>query len=185
MMQRHGHRVEYKADAKLAMAMVRLPFLGNEQRFSLYIVLPDTVEGITSLKTTLAQHDLRKLNTPLFEGLRYSKVNLDIPKFKIESSYDLKRPLQELGVVSAFDPSTADFSGMSEVGKPSISSVVHKAVIDVNEDGTTAAAATSITMVGNAFDPRPPKEFRADRPFLFYLRDDLTGIVLFQGKFSG
>jgi serine protease inhibitor len=92
------------------------------------------------------------------------------------------------GMVRAFDPKTADFSGMT--GRPPsevpmhIGQIVHRAIIDVMEDGTEAAAATAVAMlarVGGA-TPAKPEVFRVDRPFLFYIVDDATGAILFQGR---
>ncbi|BFZ05360.1 hypothetical protein BsWGS_08399 [Bradybaena similaris] len=165
----------------LGVDVAELPFKGN--RFSLYIALPNKVDGITDLESTL----LAPGNVDqLFQGLTPRHVRLSIPKFKIESSIGLKTPLQQLGLLKPFNPSTANFQGISSAAKVAISDVLHKAVIDVTETGTVAAAATAV-IVGLTAVLEPPvyEIFNADHPFLFFLRDKQTNQTLFQGKFSG
>ncbi|BFZ05358.1 hypothetical protein BsWGS_08396 [Bradybaena similaris] len=165
----------------LGVDVAELPFKGN--RFSLYIALPNTVDGITDLESTLlVPGNVDKL----FQGLTPHHVRLSIPKFKIESSIGLKTPLQQLGLQKPFDPSTANFQGISSAAKVVISDVLHKAVIDVKETGTVAAAATAVIGVKITAVLEPPAEtFNADHSFVFFLRDKQTNHTLFQGKFSG
>jgi serpin B len=88
-----------------------------------------------------------------------------------------------MGMNQAFDPTRADFSGMSSSGELYISRVIHKATVDVDEAGTEAAAATAvIATAGAAPDEQEPVIFRADRPFLFFIRDRETGTILFVGR---
>ena len=105
-------------------------------------------------------------------------VDVELPKFTLESEFNLNEPLQQMGMELAFDPYAADFSGISTPSQLFISDVVHKATISLTEAGTEAAAATgvgfSFTSVG--------KPFVADRPFLYFIRDDETGSILFMGR---
>jgi serpin B len=104
-----------------------------------------------------------------------------IPRFKIESQYSLKDTLSTMGMPTAFS-TTADFSGMDGKQDLYISDVIHKAYIEVNEQGTEAAAATGVVMEAAAVYPEvPPTVFRADHPFLFLIQDNNTGIILFEG----
>jgi serpin B len=98
------------------------------------------------------------------------------------TQFELSKELKALGMTDAFTRS-ADFSGISAsvVGKLAISAVIHKAFIDVNEEGTEAAAATAVMMVGSALRPGQPIEFRADHPFLFMIRHLPTGSIPFMG----
>jgi len=112
-------------------------------------------------------------------------VAVTLPKFKTETFLKLSDDLVAMGMKDAFDPDTADFSGISEVKKPAdglyISSAVHKAYIDVNEEGTEAAAVTALTMALRGMPPKPTV-FRADHPFLYLIRDNASGCILFLGR---
>jgi serpin B len=117
--------------------------------------------------------------------MRDQQVNVALPKFKMSSGFALGEALRALGMKDAFDPDRADFSGMD--GNSHwlyISAVLHKAFVDVNEKGTEAAAATAVVVMarGLARPVEPPREFRADHPFLFLIRDSTTGSILFMGR---
>jgi serpin B len=101
----------------------------------------------------------------------------------METQADLAGTLQALGMPLAFDPDRADFSGMTDQERLSISSVIHQANIDVDEKGTEAAAATAVVMRTTAA-PAEPVALQVDRPFLFALRDTRTGAILFLGRVS-
>ncbi len=113
---------------------------------------------------------------------REKQVGVSIPKFSIESSMELNKPLVDLGMGLAFSDA-ADFSGITSDCALKINKVIHKVRVDVDEEGTEAAAATAIMMMRSAMLPRPPEvEFSADRPFLFLIRERSTGVVLFMGR---
>jgi serpin B len=121
------------------------------------------------------------------KAVRPTLVRAFLPRFKVETDYRLVPALQALGMKAAFSPETADFSGMhTGPEKLAVSDVIHKAFVAVDEEGTEAAAATAVVMA-RAAAPRPqePTEFRADRPFLFLIRENKTGSVLFMGRFAG
>jgi serpin B len=122
------------------------------------------------------------------QGLQYRKVEVYFPKFKMTDQFSLAKELKALGMSEAFDERKADFSLMNgkRPGEPeslSLSEVIHKAFVDVNEEGTEAAAATAVVMRGMAASvhARPPV-FRADHPFLFLIRDIHSGAILFLGR---
>jgi serpin B len=106
-----------------------------------------------------------------------------MPRWKSESGFSLKRELSALGMEKAFSPA-AEFGGMTDKGDIQVSEVVHKAFVEVTEQGTEAAAATGALMAATAAapDPKPPVVFRADHPFLYVLRDTQTGAILFLGR---
>jgi serpin B len=104
-----------------------------------------------------------------------------MPKFKIEGEFSLSDPLVKMGMPLAFDPEKADFSGMDGDRDLYISDVIHKAYCLVDEKGTEAAAATAV-IVGTSSAPVGDMEFVADHPFIFLIRDNETGTILFVGR---
>ncbi|XP_043364347.1 serpin B6-like isoform X2 [Dermochelys coriacea] len=110
----------------------------------------------------------------------YSEVEVFLPRFKVEQAYDLKPVLKSMGMADVFDKKKVDLSGMSASNDLVLSEVVHKSFVEVNEEGTEAAAATAvITMRCALIVPR----FTADHPFLFFIRHNKTGNILFYGRF--
>ncbi|MFW6164516.1 MAG: serpin family protein [Planctomycetota bacterium] len=154
---------------------VSLPYMGRE--LSMVVVLPKAKDGLAKLeKAFTADFVAGKL-----ARLRRQEVALTLPKFKLESRFSLGKVLAAMGMPLAFDQAKADFSGMTGRSDLYISAVVHKAVVEVNEEGTEAAAATGVVMTLKAM-PRPPKVFKADHPFLFFIRHEPTGSILFLGR---
>jgi serpin B len=154
----------------------------------LVIVLPDDIEGAAAVARRLDANTLTELFTALRDGKARKPVALAMPRFKAEYKADLVEPFRQMGMRKAFEPAAADFSGMT--GKPAggvyLGKVLHRAVIDVAEESTEAAAATTVIIRPTAVAPvaAQPEPFRADHPFLFYLVDDTTGLILFQGRIS-
>jgi serpin B len=148
--------------------ILELPYLGG--RLSMLILLPNEIDGIKSLEESLSAQKISKWNDELLEG----RLFVQIPKFTMETDYDLIPELKKLGISAAFGP--ADFSGISNADLY-ISQAVHKAFVDVNEKGTEAAAATGIAMRESM-----PPSFTADHPFIFIIQDKETGNILFIGK---
>ncbi|WP_275936160.1 serpin family protein, partial [Sorangium cellulosum] len=121
----------------------------------------------------------------LIASMEYRSVDITMPKFSFESSASLKQALEGLGMEVAFGPG-ADFTGILGGGGIQIQDVLHKAVIDVDEAGTEAAAATAVILAvsgsGGAVDPPEPAAIVLDRPFFFFIRDLPTGAMLFAGR---
>ena len=117
----------------------------------------------------------------ILESLQPIWVQLALPKFKFEGKFDLAEQLAALGMTDAFDPDKADFSGMAERKVLSISAILHKAFVAVDEKGTEAAAATVVIAVESAA-PVSEVTFTIDRPFIFLIRDIPTGQILFIGR---
>ena len=158
---------------------LELPYKDGE--LSMLIFLPAKVDGLAELEKTFTAEKLKQWPGQLAR----QKVNVMLPKFKVTwGTVDLKSSLNALGIKDAFDANSADFSGMTNDPQGLyISAVFHKAFVDVNEEGTEAAAATAVAMKpGAAFAPAPPKLFRADHPFLFLIRENTTGTLLFMGR---
>jgi serpin B len=160
--------------------VLELPYVRNE--LSMVVVLPAKPDGLPQVEAGLTPDALGKWKA----AARSTLMRVYLPRFKAESEFLLNEPLQALGMKAAFGPK-ADFTGMhSSPEQVYISHVLHKAFVDVNEEGTEAAAATAV-VAKNAPSPAPPepKLFRADRPFLFLIRDNATGSVLFLGRYTG
>lgn len=158
--------------------VLQLPYAGR--RISMVVILPRKPDGLPVVEKELIGPNL----TTLLNNLGYEReVHVHLPRFKVEQSFTLNQPLQALGMKSAF--AGADFSGMHTGPEQlDISAVIHKAFVDVNEEGTEAAAATGVIVGVTSVAPAPPqpKYFRADRPFLFLIRDQKTGSILFMGR---
>jgi len=161
------------------LQLIALPYVGRQ--LEMLVLLPRSRDGIGQLERRLTAANL----SAWIAGMRNQEVDVALPKFKMSSGFRLEQSLAALGMKDAFDANQADFSGMD--GNRhwlSISAVLHKAFVDVNEKGTEAAAATAVVMVGRAVarPVEPPKVFRADHPFLFLIRDSGTGSILFMGR---
>lgn len=113
------------------------------------------------------------------DNMTKAEVDLYLPKLKLEENYDLKSPLSSMGIRNAFDPGQADFTGMSVKKDLFISEVIHKAFVEVNEEGTEAAAATGVLMMRSRV---PTTTFKADHPFIFFIRHNKSQTILFFGR---
>ncbi len=153
---------------------VALPYLGNKT--SMLIVLPDEGQFV-KVQAGFTSDTLTKI----VAGLESKMVKLALPKFKFESETGLKETLAGMGMPDAFKAGVADFSGMDGKRDLSISAVLHKAFVGVDEEGTEAAAATAV-VVGVTSLPQADVELTIDRPFIFLIRDDETGSILFVGQ---
>jgi serpin B len=177
-MRRRG---SYKMAVRGGYRALRIPY--EVEALGMVIVLPDAVDGVAAVGARLGEAQLSEL----FAAIRAEpqrEVDLALPRFRLESKIELAPLFQRAGMTLAFG-SSADFSGMTSRPQEriAISDVVHQAMIDVMEDGTEAAAATAVTMMRSSA-PTKVEEFRVDRPFLFYLVDDGTGAILFEGRVS-
>jgi len=166
---------------------VALPYRGHE--FSMVLTLPKRRDGLADLEARLGAQTQDRSGR-----MEHRSVKLHVPRFTISwGTADVKDALSAMGMTTAFDQRRADFSGINGRQPPDtealfISSVFHRAFIEVDEEGTEAAAATAVEMVRClAMEPsRPPAipVFRADHPFLFTIRHDASGATLFMGRVS-
>ena len=159
--------------------VLELPYEGGA--VSMVVILPGARAGLPGVEAKLASGLEGWLDR--VDRERPAEVEVFLPRFRIDLALSLKDVLRRLGMPLAFDQGRADFSGMT--GRPDlcIGAVVHKAFVEVDEQGTTAAAATAVVMRERSV-PRPPPVFRADHPFLFLIRDQRTGSVLFLGRLA-
>ena len=157
---------------------LEMPYKGNEM--SMLVLLPKKIDGLADLEKSLTADKLADWYKRLNET---EDVEVTFPKFKVTAEFSLNDELKKLGMTDAFG-GKADFSGMN--GKKNdlfISAVLHKAFVEVNEEGSEAAAATAVIVKKEAaVDPQMKPVFRADHPFVFVIRDNRTGSVLFVGR---
>jgi serpin B len=160
--------------------IVALPY--QDSTLSLVVVLPTKCDGLPVLEKALTA---AKLNEWL-KTLAPHQVDLKLPRFKTTTRFELSQVLAALGMPTAFTDD-ADFSGMSTQEKLHLSKVIHQAFVDIQEKGTEAAAATAVATSRGiatrfASDPLPAAVFHAERPFLFLIRDNATGSIVFLGR---
>jgi serpin B len=173
MMRGTAARMYVRGDGHQAVV---LPYRGG--RLAMAVVLPDG--PATALRPAIAADGLRGL----LAGVSRHQVTLSLPKFRVESAFDLVPVLRRLGVHQAF-AGEADFSGITEAERLLINAVAHKAYVDVDEHGTEAAAATAISFRPTAVFRAPPAvTMTVDRPFLFAIIHAPTGLPLFTGQVS-
>jgi serpin B len=145
------------------------------------IFLPKDVGQLTAFERGLTAARLADLGG----RLQTEDVQVWLPRFKVESEYRLEEVLPAMGMKLAFQPGQADFSGMSVSSSFFVSAVIHKAFVQTDEEGTEAAAATGVTMRATAVLVRkPPKQFRADHPFVFAIVHRQSGAILFLGRLA-
>jgi serpin B len=154
------------------VSALELPYRGE---LAMLIVLPKESEKLADLEKRLTPELFAKWVAALVERM---ELPVSLPKFKIESRYELKAPLRALGIADAFADGIADFTGRASEPPGYIGYVTHKAFVDVNEEGTEAAAATAVEMQALS----APRPFEANRPFLFFIRDTQRGTILFMGR---
>ncbi|XP_004745665.1 serpin B8 isoform X2 [Mustela putorius furo] len=175
MFKQAKFKTGYVAEAHTQV--LELPYAGQE--LSLVVLLPDDDTELAVVEKALTYEKFRDWTNP--EKMTKDKVQVFLPRLKLEESYDLESFLRSLGMTDAFEEAKADFSGMSAKKNVPVSKVAHKCFVEVNEEGTEAAGATAV--VRNARSIRPEPRFCADHPFLFFITHRSTSSILFCGRF--
>jgi serpin B len=174
MMRMCDEDIDLKYSSNSEVQLLQLPSENNE--ISMYVMLPKE----NDIGTVSSKLDISYLNT-LKSDLTAKYIDLYLPKFKLEEKYRLKKNLKNMGMSTAFT-SNADFSGINNAGL-FITKVIHQSFIEVNEEGTEAAAATAVIMGNFSAGSAPdPIQFKADRPFMFIIEHKESGQILFMGK---
>lgn len=157
---------------------LELPYDG--ENLSMMIMLPEKNGNVDELAKSLSTERFEKIE----RLMETRKVQVFLPRFELNwGTESLKDELIELGMAEPFEAGVADFSGIAgDPGDVNISDVLHKAFVKVNEEGTEAAAATAVIVVTRSATPEEVVVFRADRPFLFFIKDNNTGAILFAGQ---
>jgi serpin B len=165
---------EFKYGEAESLQVLELPYAGND--LSMVVLLPREADGLAELEEGLTAENLVRWTGALWAR----EVQVSLPRFEITFPFSLKEVLQAMGMVDAFC-GDADFSGMDGTRSLYLAEVLHKAFVAVNEEGTEAAAATAAIMVTKGM-PLPPAVFCADHPFVFLIRENHTGSILFLGR---
>ena len=169
---------DFKYAANDDVRVLELPYKGDD--LSMIVLLPKEFDGLKQLEQSLTGENLNKWLKQLNEQ-HEQEVYVYLPKFKVTwGVYDLKKVLMKIGMKDAFSLPPADFSAMTGVKDLFISYILHKAFVEVNEEGTEAAAATAVVM--ERLSARPSLIFQADHPFVFMIRDNRSGSILFMGR---
>ena len=154
-------------------------FMYKDNEVSMVVILPKKKDGLAEVEKKLSAKVLEQALARVQEV----RLQVALPKFKLTEGFPLAKELGGLGMKDAFDPRVADFKGMVPIASLFIYAVVHKAFVGVDEKGTEAAGATAVVMATDEYIKRlPPVPFRADHPFLFLIRHNATGSVLFVGR---
>lgn len=164
--------------------ILELPYKSGDS--SMVLVLPDAIDGLGGVEKAMTPKAIDRW----MRDLKFERVSVALPRFEIDppSSIELRTALGKLGVKTAFDRNKADFRDIGNPPDPAdrlvISKVFHKSFVKLDEKGTEAAGGTAVVMAraGSAPPKDPPKEFKADHPFLFFLRDTRSGLILFMGR---
>ncbi|XP_013855087.1 antithrombin-III [Austrofundulus limnaeus] len=177
MYQETKFQYKYFPDDKVQL--LEMPYRGDD--ITMVIILPSMGNSLSQVEENL---DLKKLNGWLSQ-MKETTVSVSVPRFRMEDNLNLKEKLQEMGLMDLFDASKASLPGILEDGSDSlyISSAFHKAFLEVNEEGSEAAAATVVVAVGRSINLNR-EVFLADRPFLVLIREPTLNTLLFVGRVS-
>ncbi|XP_031133835.1 probable serpin E3 [Sander lucioperca] len=164
---------QFRTASDQRYTVLELPYLGRS--LSLQVVLAsERKTPLSSLESQLTARQLASWDT----GLRRTKMDIFLPRFRMQNKFNLRSALPAMGITDAFNPAAADFTGISVEESLYVSDAFHEVRIEVTEDGTKAAAATAMVLLKRSRAP----VFKADRPFLFLLRQINTGSILFMGR---
>jgi len=174
-MHQRGRRYDYAATEQVQV--LRLPYRGES--LSMLIVLPRAVDGLAAVEKTLSVDQLARWTG----AMRQQSIDhLALPNFEMRTHANIDEALRALGMTRAFDATQAEFAGVDGAGGLFIRTVVHEAWLRVDEEGTEAAAGTAVVAERAAEIQEQPVRFIADRPFLYMIRHDPTGAILFLGR---
>uniref|UniRef100_A0A2K6KQK7 Serpin domain-containing protein n=1 Tax=Rhinopithecus bieti TaxID=61621 RepID=A0A2K6KQK7_RHIBE len=158
--------------------VLEIPYKGKD--LSMIVLLPNEITGLQKLEEKLTPEKLMEWTS--LQNMREARVDLHLPRFKVEESYDLKDTLRNMGMVDIFS-GDADLSGMTGSRGLIVSKVLHKAFVEVTEEGAEATAAIAVVTEVSS-PPSANEEFHCNHPFLFFIRQNKTNSILFFGRFS-
>ena len=160
---------------ELSCKVLKLPY--KEMKMAMVIFLPDEIDGLAELENKLSADHIRKCGTTM----SHQSVRVSLPKFKLNCQFNMNEILSQLGICDLFRIDNADLSGVTGDRELHVSNVIHQAFVNVDEEGTEAAAATVGGFRGRC-RPRRPENFVADHPFLFVIEHCESGAILFQSR---
>jgi serpin B len=173
MMHKAGH---FRCMQGAGFNALELPY---QNRFALVVLLPDKVDGLQELEQSLTAGSLQEC----LGHLGSEEVDVTLPRFEVQGRFSLRDELKTLGMTTVFSPH-ADLSGVTTQEKLCLKDVIHQSVMKLDEKGTEAAAATAVLAVKSEARKNRPRQFQADHPFLFLIRDTPTGAILFLGRLA-
>ncbi|OGN23652.1 MAG: hypothetical protein A3A13_01720 [Candidatus Yanofskybacteria bacterium RIFCSPLOWO2_01_FULL_43_22] len=176
MMQRTDKDAKFHYTEADNLQILEIPYEGD--KLSMMILLPKN-DNLSSLESSLSLEKINDWKSKLLE----QRVDVFMPKFTFNTKYFMSETLAKMGMPTAFTDA-ADFSGMDGTKSLSIQNVIHQAFVDVNEEGTEAAAATGVSVGITSVMPQQTPVFRADHPFIFVIQDKDNGNILFFGRVS-
>jgi serpin B len=169
-------RFSYGEDNEVQV--LKMPYVGKE--VEMVVILPKKVDGLAKVEKSLTPNNLARW----VETTRETTIEVTLPKFKIDQALGLKATLSKMGMPTAFTFGKADFTGIATAEKLYLQDAVHKAFVDVNEEGTEAAGATGVIVGTKGGPPTEIPRFTADHPFIFLIRDTRNESILFLGRYS-
>ncbi|XP_032007982.1 serpin-like protein HMSD isoform X1 [Hylobates moloch] len=176
MFQKSTFQMTYAKE--ILTKILLLPYVGEE--LNMIIMLPDENTDLKTVEKELSYERFIEWTMP--DKMRKREMEIFLPRFKLEENYNMEHVLHSMGMVDAFEQGRADFSGMSSKKGLYLSKAMHKSFVEINEEGTEAAAATTLEIT--LLCGRCPLRFCADHPFLFFIQHRETSGILFCGRFS-
>jgi len=168
----------YGVNDNIKCQAIELPYAGDS--LSMFIILPNQSTTLADVEKKLTSDDLTNVREKFQMASR--EVEVWLPKFRLDEKLSLVEALAGMGMKDLFMAGVADLSGVDGTHELYVSQVLHRAVVDVNEEGTEAAAATAVTMMLCSASLNTSPQFRADRPFLFFIQHKATKSILFLGR---
>jgi len=169
----------YGENSQLHCQAIELPYTGGS--LSMFVLLPDkTVTNLSEVEKRMTASDI--VNVKEKFQMSSKLVNLHLPIFSVDEKLSLAETLAGMGMRDLFKEGAADLSGIDGSKDLFVSEILHRAVVEVNEEGTEAAAATAVVVATKSAAIITPIEFHADHPFLFFIQHNTTGSVLFLGR---
>ena len=178
-MMKSSQQIPYVTHDELALSAVAIPYKGHAMK--MVVLLPNMVEGLALIERNITWEHLDEICQKLLTGRKHS-VDIFFPKFKMAIRSELIPALQEMGIADLFDPCKVDLTGLFQSDSSPVTDIIHKAFIEVNEEGTEAAAATAM-MSRMMLLPVEKVSFRCDHPFLFFVMQNTSNNIIFTGKF--
>ncbi|XP_020138008.2 serpin B3-like [Microcebus murinus] len=160
--------------------VLEIPYKGED--LTMIVLLPNEIDGLQKLEDKLTAQKLIEWTSS--QNMSKRDVDLYLPQFKVEESYELKDMLMAMGMVDVFSPQDTDLSGMTGSRGLVVTKVLHKAFVEVTEEGAEAAAATGIAINLTSASYPIHEEFHCNHPFLFFIKQNKTNSILFFGRVS-
>lgn len=174
-MMRQKRKLNYGFINHLSGYALELPYTGND--IKLLLLLPEKRDGLQHMESLLTY----SLVEEIASNLREVTVQVTLPRFTLEEEYDMVSVLKSMGMNSLFDPAEVDLTGISPRKGLYITKILHKSVVEVNEEGSEAATVTGVAAGVRTGGPLIP-HFTADHPFIFFIRHEITNSILFVGR---